>query len=266
MAEAVAGWNGEPPAPPLRGDDPRRPPIDDHAPRLDWTQTPEPGAADWHAMFGGRSWRYDGRGIYLRTAPTTPCRTPGAPTTCQTILDLYGPAIHKASLDHGMPPELIIMTIATEAASARKSDFTGPPTFRWEPHVKVEDVPGATFGDYSAGPMQPLATTARDVIKRLGLSYPDPFAIAPYLPTRPEPAPSTHPLYMGGPNVDIGTAEIRARVPKTGFDPILVAAAYNAGGLYQSDLNDWRLRTAHDHLDRAAAWYGDACFVLAAFR
>ncbi len=266
MAEAVAGWNGEPHAPPFQANERSRPTIENLSSDLDWKRTPVVGSGDWHAMFDGRTWRYDGQGVYLHTAPTTPSRTPGAPTTCQTILDLYGPAIYQASLAHGVPPELIITTIATEAAVARKSDFTGPPTFRWEPHVRVEDVPTPTFGDYSAGPMQTLATTARDVIRRLSLAYPDPFAIVPYLPAEPAPPPPHHPLYAGGPNIDIGTAEISTRLGKTGFDPILVAAAYNAGGLYETDLNEWHLRSAGDHLDRAAAWFGDACFVMTAFR
>jgi peptidoglycan L-alanyl-D-glutamate endopeptidase CwlK len=266
MEEAVAQWDGEPAAPPFAGGEPSRPPIDDASSRLDWAGTPAPSVGDWHSMFGGRSWRYDSRGVYLRAAPTTPARTPGAPTTCQTIIDLYGPAIHKAAIDHNVPPELIVMTIATETAANRRSDFTGAPTFAWEPNVKVEDVHPPTFGDYSVGPMQTLATSARDVIRRLGLPYPDPFAIAPYIRQRPNPAPAQHPLYAGGPNIDIGTAEIRSRIAKTGLDPILIAAAYNAGGVYESEQNEWHLRSAHDHLDRASKWFGDACFILSAFR
>jgi peptidoglycan L-alanyl-D-glutamate endopeptidase CwlK len=63
-------------------------------------------------------------------------------------------------------------------------------------------------------------------------------------------------------NIDIGTAVIRQRFGQTGDDPILVSTAYNAGGLYKSAKNAWCLRTHGDHLDRAAAWYGDACAVL----
>jgi hypothetical protein len=36
--------------------------------------------------------------------------------------------------------------------------------------------------------MQTLATSARDVIRRLGLPYPDPFAIATYFARKPEPS------------------------------------------------------------------------------
>ena len=268
LADAISRWDGEPEAPPLQTNEPVRPALRDSSrlADLDWSQTPRPGASDWHSHFGGQEWRHDGDGVYLRAAPTQPLRTRGVPTTCLKILDLFGPAIHKASLDHQIAPELIVMTIATETGFARNSDFTGPKTFRWEPHVEVTDHAPPTFGDYSAGPMQTLASTARDVIRRLHLAYPDPFAVAPYYERQPEPAPADNPLYAGGPNVDIGSAEIRSRLGRTGQDPILVAAAYNAGGLYQSNLNNWHLRSSNDHLDRAATWFGDACFVLSAFR
>jgi peptidoglycan L-alanyl-D-glutamate endopeptidase CwlK len=103
------------------------------------------------------------------------------------------------------------------------------------------------------------------VIKRMRLPY-EPFAVAPYYAVKPEPAPASNPLYEGKDNVIIGVAEIASRLGRTGLDPILVAAAYNAGGLYRSTQNAWRLRSHGDHLDRAAKWYGDACFVMASLR
>jgi len=63
-------------------------------------------------------------------------------------------------------------------------------------------------------------------------------------------------------NIAIGAASIDQRFAKTGDDPILVAAAYNAAGLYKTNQNSWRLRSTGDHPDRAARWYGDACRVL----
>jgi len=263
---AISGWSGDPPAPPLpsQGDD--RPAL--ISGRVDWSATPGPITLDWHSKFGGQEWRCDEKGIYLRNNPAKPLRSPGAPTTCLSILDLYGPAIHQAAMTYQVPPELIVMTIATETAFARNANFTGPKTFRWEANVEVRDVNPPTFGDYSAGPMQTLATTAREVIVRQHLNYPQPFNVAPYYVAEPVPAPALtdNPLYEGGTNIDIGTAEIKSRIPIAGIDPILTAAAFNAGGLYASDRNAWRLRTANDHLDRAAAWYGDACFVLHSLR
>ena len=43
--------------------------------------------------------------------------------------------------------------------------------------------------------------------------------------------PKTLPLYDAVVNIDIGTAEVKQRIAKTGYDPILVAAAFNAAGI-----------------------------------
>ena len=54
----------------------------------------------------------------------------------------------------------------------------------------------------------------------------------------------------------------------TFLDPVLVAAAYNAGGLYQEAKrsNPWRLRCyplgTGEHITRFVRWYGDACAVI----
>lgn len=224
---------------------PRRPPAD---------------AAE-HSRFGGRPWRYDRDGLY---ADGRLWRTAGEPHTCRTILSLYRDTILAAARKHGVHPALILMTIATETGAFRRDGCTGPKTFRWEAHVPNRDVAVPFKGTYSAGPMQILATTARDLIATRGAAYGlayRPFAIAPAYTKRPAP-PGTHPLYDVSINIDLGTAVIRRQLALTGDDPILVAAAYNSGGLYESRGNPWRLRSHADHLDRAARWYGDACAVL----
>jgi len=226
------------------------------------TKTPAPGSADWHSKFGGREWCYDKNGVYVRDCAdgVEPMRTKGEPITCRTILELCAQEIIAASQKYGVPMALIIMTIATETANYRKQGYTGPRTFRWEPHVEVTDVEPHGWGDYSAGPMQTLATTARWVIRTQNLDH-EPFEVAPYYDSVPAP-PEQHPLYEYKNSIDIGTAVIKQRWDKTGDDPILVAAAYNAGGIYESQQNDWKLRSTGDHLDRAAKWYGDALAVL----
>lgn len=215
-----------------------------------------------HNRFGGRAWRFDEKGVF---AEGKLWRTAGAPTTCRSILALYGQLIRKAAQKHGVAPALIVMTIAAETGGLHGSGFTGPRSFRWEPHVVNRDVVPAFKGSYSAGPMQILATTAREIIAKRGKAYDlayEPFAIAPAYPRRPRAAPPTHPLYDPAKSIDLGTAVIRRQLALTGEDPILVAAAYNSGGLYESRSNAWRLRSHGDHLDRAARWYGDACAVL----
>jgi hypothetical protein len=218
----------------------------------------------WHQQFGGREWRYDERGVYIweYEGGQEPLRTLGRPVTCRRIWELFRTEILRASQRFEVSPALIMMTIATETAAYRSVDFNGPRTLFWEPHVWNRDVQPPFQGDYSAGPMQTLATTARWVIRAQQLPY-DPFAIAPPYRHRPQPSPTKHPLYDPDTNLTIGAAEIKQRWRTSGDDPILVAACFNAGGLYESHSNSWHLRTSNDHLDRAAKWFGDACAVLA---
>ena len=234
---------------------------------LNFDDVPLPSSRGWHSHFGGLEYRCDERGIYLRGVSDgmEPLRSPGPPTTCQVIWNLCAKYILAASKKYRVAPELIMMTIATETGFARNDGFTGRKTFRWEAHVKVNDVQPPYFGDYSAGPMQTLATTARWVIRQQGLDY-DPFAVAPAIKHKPVPAPDSHPLYDYKTNIDIGTAEIKQRWATTQDDPIVVSAVFNAGGKRQSSENRWHLSTHGDHLDRAAKWYGDACAVVAAAR
>jgi peptidoglycan LD-endopeptidase CwlK len=263
LESAIASWAGMPSSPPVPTLVPTRPSL---APEHAEVVAPEgllpPPSGDWHNRFGGQEWRYDDKGIYLRDfeGGTTPLRTPGDPLTCRTIWLLFAHPIAAASKKHNLPPALIMMTIATETSFARKVGFTGPLTFRWEPKVRVEDVNPPRFGDYSAGPMQTLATTARWVIREQGLDY-EPFVVAPALEYQLDD-PDVLPLYDPAINIAIGAAEIAHRCAKTGADPILVSAAYNAGGLYKTNQNSWGLKSTGDHLDRAARWYGDACRVL----
>lgn len=141
----------------IRFQDPPAAPAD-----AGWSTAPAMDQQDFHSKFGGQQWRYDDTGVFLE-GQTTPERSDGAPITCSTIVSLYEQQILAVSHELGIPPELIVMTIATETGANRGSNFTGAATFRWEPRVKVTDVNPPTLGDYSAGPMQTLATTARGV-------------------------------------------------------------------------------------------------------
>lgn len=264
MHEAISSWSGFPPSPPLPALIPERPSLNegDSEPIDKDDEIPLPDTENWHGKFGGREWRFDDLGVYIReyAGGEKPMRTRGKPITCRAIWSLFSDEIITASKQYAIPPAIIIMTIATETSIYRKQGFTGPKTFRWESHVWVKDVSPPIQGDYSAGPMQTLATTARWVIREQDLEH-APFEVAPAL-RRPSELPRNLPLYDPEINIDIGSAEIKQRIGTTGYDPILVAAAYNAGGLYENHENPWHLRTYGDHLDRAAKWYGDACAVL----
>lgn len=243
----------------IRFDDPPAAPADPQ-----WVNAPAMDQQPFHSRFGGQQWRYDDTGIFLQGV-ATPEKSDGAPITCATIVSLYGTQILAASHARGVPPELIVMTIAAEVGANRGSEFTGAPTFRWEPRVRVTDVSPPRFGDYSAGPMQTLATTARSIFRKIHPGQ-DAFAAAPALATKPVPAPSNNPLYDAGLSIDLGTAVIMQSLHVTGLDPILVAACYNAGSIRQSTDNPWHLFTTGDHLNRASQWYGDACAVIAPLR
>jgi peptidoglycan L-alanyl-D-glutamate endopeptidase CwlK len=265
LVAALYGWTGTPLSPPLPRQVPERPPLPAAAAAAVATATaalPAAGSAGWHARFGGREWRHDERGVYLRTHAEgrEPLRSPGEPVTMRAIWQSFGGAIATAAQRFGLPPALIMTMIANETGNLRKFGFTGPLSFRWEPHVLVNDVNPARRGDYSAGPMQVLASTARWIVRAQRLAH-DPFAVAPAYEMRPEP-PAGHPMYDPALNIELGTAVIKQRWAATGADPILAAAAYNAGGVYRSSENPWRLRCYGDHLDRTARWYGDACSVL----
>lgn len=262
LESAIVSWTGVPSGPPVPGLVPERPPLDPGSVGPGLRDFEPPPTAEWHNRFGGREWRYDANGVYIRDyfGGRRALRTPGEPVTCRKIWEIYGPAIVNACARYHFSPALIMMILATETAFARKANFTGPLTFRWEPHVEVTDVNPPRLGDYSAGPMQVLATTARWIVRARGLDY-EPFVVAPALEYQVD-EPDRLPLYEPDISVMIGTAAVAQRRKRTGDDPILVAAAYNAGGVYKSTKNSWSLRAYGDHLDRAAKWYGDACAVL----
>ncbi|MDX2152067.1 MAG: D-alanyl-D-alanine carboxypeptidase family protein [Bryobacteraceae bacterium] len=246
MEDAIASWEEEPPAPPVPGVLPQRPPV---VPEMVFVN-----------RFGGREWCVTSDGVVIReNGATRLLRTDGQPVTVRKILELYEPLIRRLSDKHGVPAQLLIMTIATETAFARQQGFTGPVTFRWEPAVKVSDAGAPRFGDYSAGPCQLLGTTARALIRKNRLPM-DPFSVAPAFERRPEP-PAALALYDPAVNLELSALCIKEGLRETQGDPVLVAARYNSGGLRKSSGNPWRLACHGDHLDRAARWYGDACAV-----
>ncbi|MCA1494595.1 M15 family metallopeptidase [Ensifer sp. NBAIM29] len=78
MAAVIDRWDGQPSAPPMVGGELERPAIGTQIDGgLDWSRTQGVGSGDWHSFFGGQQWRYDDQGIYLRTGPNRPIRSPG---------------------------------------------------------------------------------------------------------------------------------------------------------------------------------------------
>jgi peptidoglycan L-alanyl-D-glutamate endopeptidase CwlK len=194
-----------------------------------WIDCPPVNPTGFHQKFDGIEWRYDATGVFVY-GREVPERTSGEPTTCRVICELLGTSIIERSIEFGVPAELIVMTIATEASQYRSTGFSGPPTFRWEAKVVVQDSPPKFKGDYSVGPMQTLATTAREIIRLRKLPY-DGLACFPAIRVQPPTSPLEMPGYEPRLNIHVGVAEIFSRWARTGDDPILVAAAYNSGGI-----------------------------------
>lgn len=215
LESAIYFWTGFPSAPSIPEIVPDRPAIGvGGMPVIEPEGLPLPGIEDWHNRYDGRQWRFDEKGVYIHEYMNgrMPLRTRGEPISCRTIWQFFSEDILHAAKTYDIPIPAIMMVIATESAFARKFGFTGPSTFRWEPHVEVKDVSPPVWGDYSAGLMQTLATTARWVIKAQNLNY-DSFSIAPVFEHRPEP-PETLPLYDAAVNIDIGVAEMKQRISK----------------------------------------------------
>ncbi|MGH8163115.1 MAG: hypothetical protein ACREP1_02130 [Rhodanobacteraceae bacterium] len=234
-----------------------------------WRDTPHPGSGAPRSRYNGIGWSYDANGIYV-DGDSAPERTPGKPITCRAICALFAPILIERSVEWGIAPELIAMIIAAETAAFRASGYTGPSTFHWEPGVIVRDAPPPIRGDYSAGPMQILAGDARALIRDQGWDI-DPITSFPAYRFRPAAPPEDIPGYRPDLDIPLGVQVMRNNRAKSGDDPILTAAAYNAGGIYDASksrkfTNRWHLRSTGNYLDRAAKWYGDACAVIGALR
>ena len=71
-------------------------------------------------------------------------------------------------------------------------------------------------------------------------------------------------MLHGQPRSASYAAHFRRQLGATEANPVLVAAAYNAGSIRASGTNMWGIHVHGDHLDRAAKWFGDACEVMVA--
>jgi Transglycosylase SLT domain len=119
-----------------------------------------------------------------------------------------------------------------------------PNAVRHEPGYTSDN---ATPGKVSIGLMQTLISTARSALNQPNLQGDD----------LRDPATS----------IDAGTAYIVQEQGATGFDPPVVACAYNAGSVRHNDgaQNRWKMIQypigTSEHADRWVKWFND-CFLL----
>lgn len=176
--------------------------------------------------YGGARWRLLPEGVHVE-GDAGVARTVGEPVTVRKAWSLYGEMMKAECLKRGVPVEIGMAILCTE--SGRNLN---PSATLVEPDQRV-----------SSGIMQVLTATASQMLGR---------------------KVDVNELKNPMTSIAAGVAYLQHQKDKTWFDPILSAASYNAGGLYQArpqDNNRFNLRSTGDHLERMIRWYGDVCFV-----
>jgi hypothetical protein len=192
-----------------------------------------PALAAWHQLFPAPvRWRLTVAGVDVQP----PLAAPSGDMTCllNGIWLRYGDPIANAAQRHQVPPELIAACIATESSGC-------PDSVRFEPGYVADQ---RTPDRVSVGLMQTLISTARDVL--------------------PGVAVDRQWLLEAANSIDAGAAYMARQYRLTGYDPPLVAAAYNAGRLRREATpgNPWRLlcypRRTGTHVSRFVRHYNAA--------
>lgn len=221
------------------------PPVPRH-PLTRWHKT------DWLAT----PWRLTVQGVEIRRAGVE--RTEGKPRTALWIWDTWHRPLNRWSQHYQVPVELLIALIATESAPAKGQPFytRDPRSLRREKgFISLERTPHRI----SVGLTQVSVATARAVLALEGI----------------DPALVDDQWLMSAENGIRTGAALVARQARgelsnvaTYYDPPVVFAAYNAGGLYRMGgwQNRWKMRQyparTGKHVDRAVHFYNDAVAML----
>ena len=161
------------------------------------------------------------------------------------VLGWFGLAISTASAAHAVPAEILVAIICNEAAGGQPDRARVVSARREEPGY-VSDA--ATPERVSTGCCQTLLETARAALGRPGLTSAE----------LEDPATS----------IMAAAAYVASQKHITSLNPVLVAAAYNAGGLHPepTSTNRWGLRcyplNTGVYIDRFVLWYNDAVSVI----
>lgn len=191
----------------------------------------------YHAAFpGGVEWQLTSQGIKINGAGIE--RTYGEPATVARVWKNFGDSIQKWADELVVPVELIVATICTETGG-------NPNAVRKEPGYASDY---GTPSRVSAGLMQTLISTAREVVGKRGIDR----------------------NWLLAPDNAImaGASYIKKQAGATDFDPPKVACAYNAGGVYRQDgaRNRWKMRQfplgTGEHCDRFVKWFNDFYYLV----
>lgn len=189
-----------------------------------------PGASGgWRRIRpGAAAWMVTEDGV-LFEGDTKPGRTIGEPVTVARIWRDFGKDIVVSCTRNRVPYLLAVACIATESGGKVKAILTEPD------------------GRQSVGLMQTLHATASEMMGH---------------------KVTTEELNDPAFSIEAGVRYIADRRKVSGYDPVLVAAAHNAGGVYPVEddqrsryPNEFRIRSTGDHIRRFCAYFNDAVFV-----
>ncbi len=172
--------------------------------------------AEFHSKFpGGARWRVTASGVEVEGKGLEPLPVPYL-RRGRDLAAKYKEKYAAAAEEFQIPVELLVACSLTEAAPIN-------------PETSVREEPGFVSDDktpnrISAGFCQLLISTARGVMRNPGIDR--------------------QWLLDVGNSLRACAAYIKQQSAMTFLDPVLVACAYNAGGLYLNDspMNRWRLR------------------------
>lgn len=166
---------------------------------------------------------------YLRLDSDGAPRTKGEPMTVRTLLEEYGALLERMSIYFGLPQELIAGIICVESGRIKDSFSRDPLSIRYEPGFEnLEDTPNRC----SAGLMQTLLSTARDMAARQGWSPTDPLKSSRAVQFGDLMVPEVS-LYLGCAYLAFQAARYKTH------DAVKLSCAYNAGSLKASSRNAW---------------------------
>jgi Putative peptidoglycan binding domain/Transglycosylase SLT domain len=198
-----------------------------------------PDACKWRLTASGIE--IEGKGIEI---------SKGEPKTVSRVCQDYKDALEQAAKKTGVPVELLIATMCTEAFDATMHTVN-PRATRKEPGYRSDE---ATPSRVSYGLTQTLISTARDAISQLAVGA----------PVSAEKIDREW-LFIPANAILAGAAYIAMQKKRTKLDPPVVACAYNAGSVvYNNGANNrWKMRQypigTDDHADRFVQWFND-CF------
>lgn len=191
---------------------------------------------EFHRIFaGGFRWRVTAQGVECENSGLI---TPSAAARSRTsafIVD-FGPQCTEAARETGVFVELLIACGLTESGVGNPAR-----SLRLEPGYVSDE---ATPHRVSAGLCQTLISTAREVMK--------------------DPAVDRQWLFSPRNSLTACARYMRRQSALTKYDPVAVACAYNAGGLYEQKgaANRWRLRQfpigTPKHADRFVEYFNAA--------